>query len=82
VYDNGDGSSDDNSDDHSNDSSSGNGESNALPDAYKNWDTTWIKDKISNWHGLGDDEFKQRWQTTVDNTWASKFKWERPEWAK
>lgn len=85
VYGDSDNKSDNNNDDSSDGGSDNGSDSNdaeELPEEYKSFDTTWIKDKVANWHGLGDAEFKQQWQDTVANTWASKFKWERPEWAK
>lgn len=46
------------------------------------WDTDWIKKKVSSWGGLNDQQFEQRWKDTTQDTWASKYKWEKPGWVK
>jgi hypothetical protein len=49
---------------------------------FKGWDDSWIKQKVSSWDKLEDDDFEKHWEDLTDDTWASKFKQEKPSWVK
>jgi hypothetical protein len=73
--------------DNSNNSSQGNNQDSSNKDhnplrEFKGWDDSWIKQRVSSWDHLKDHEFEKHWEDLTSDTWASKFKQEKPSWVK
>lgn len=77
------GSQDNNSSqDNSSQDNSSQKDSQDLLKEFKGWDKSWIKQRVSNWDHLKDDEFEKHWEDLTSDARASKFKHEKPSWVK